>query len=51
MKTLQELYNEVLASEELKRNIFRLSAIKKLGAFMKAHGCEGNSRRFQDFCD
>ena len=49
MKTLQELYNEVLASEELKKEYFQAVSDKKLGAFMKAHGCEATVEDFKTF--
>lgn len=39
MKTIEELYNEVLASDELKREFLTLKA-DQVEAFVKAHGCE-----------
>ena len=49
MKTLQELYNEVIASEELKKEYFQAVSDKKVGTFMKAHGCEATAEEFKTF--
>ena len=49
MKTLQELYNEVIASEELKKEYLQAVSDKKLGAFMKAHGCEATAEEIKTF--
>ena len=42
MKTIQELYDEVMASDELKAELVRVASDGKqeqLEAFLKAHGC------------
>ena len=49
MKTLQELYNEVIASEELKKEYLQAVSDKKVGTFMKAHGCETTAEEFKTF--
>ena len=49
MKTIEELYKEINASEELKKAI---SAIKDKGAFadfLKEHGCEASVDEFEKF--
>ena len=40
MKTLQELYNEVLGSDELKKALAEAINGGKVEDFLKAHGCE-----------
>ena len=40
MKTLQELYNEVLGSDELKKSLAEAISGNKVEDFLKAHGCE-----------
>ena len=40
MKTIQELYNEVLKSEELKKAFSEAVQNKTVADFLKAHGCE-----------
>ena len=39
MKTIEELFNEVKADEKLKEEGIAAIQEGKLGAFMKAHGC------------
>ena len=51
MKTLQELYNEVIASEELKKEYLQAVSDKKVGTFMKAHGCEATAEESQKTVD
>ena len=43
MKTIQELYNEIMASEELKAG--------KQEEFLKAHGCEATMEEVQAFLE
>ncbi len=40
MKTLQELYNEVIKSEELKKEFLEAGKNGKAEEFIKAHGCD-----------
>lgn len=40
MKTLNELYGEVMGNEELKAAFMVAINEKKVGEFLKAHGCE-----------
>ena len=49
MKTLQELYNEVIASDELKKEYLQAVSDKKVGTFMKAHGCDASAEDFKTF--
>ncbi|MEE5993514.1 MAG: hypothetical protein V3G42_09770 [Oscillospiraceae bacterium] len=40
MKTLQELYNEVIKSDELKKEFLEAGKNGKAEEFIKAHGCD-----------
>jgi len=42
MKTIQELYNEVMENEELKAQFIEAANAGKQEAFMKEHGCEAS---------
>ena len=42
MKTIQELYNEVLKSEELKKAFSEAVQNKTVEDFLKSHGCEAS---------
>ena len=43
MKTMQELYNEVMASEEMKKEFLEASKEKEsVGAFLKKYGCDAS---------
>ena len=49
MKTIEELYKEINAAEELKNAV---SAIKDKGAladFLKEHGCDASADEFEKF--
>ena len=49
MKTIEELYKEINASEELKKAV---SAVKDKGAladFLKEHGCDASADEFEKF--
>ena len=54
MKTLQELYKEVIASEELKKEFMEASkdeknAQKNVEEFLKKHGCDATYDDLQAF--
>ena len=49
MKTLQELYNEVIKSDELKKEYLQAISDKNVGAFMKAHNCDATAEDFKTF--
>ena len=51
MKTIQELYNEVVASEELKAQFIEAANIGKQEEFLKAHGCEATLEEVKAFLD
>ena len=40
MKTLEELYTEVMGNEELKAAFVAAMKEKRVGEFLKAHGCD-----------
>ncbi len=42
MKTLNELYNEVITSEELQNEIQTLKTPEELVAFVAKHGCDAS---------
>lgn len=44
MKTIEELFEEVKKNEKLKEEGIAAIQAGKLGAFMKAHGCEASEK-------
>ena len=44
MKTIEELFTEVKANEKLKEEGIAAIEEGKLGAFMKAHGCDASEK-------
>ena len=40
MKTIQELYNEVMENQELKEKFIEAAKAGKQEAFLKEHGCD-----------
>ena len=51
MKTMQELYSEIVASDELKKAFVEAMKANKLEDFLKAHGCEATREEIQEFID
>ena len=51
MKTMQELYNEIITSDELKKALVEAMKANKLEDFLKAHGCEATAEEVQEFMD
>ena len=51
MKTLQELYNEVIKSEELKKEFLEAGKNGKAEEFIKAHGCDATEAEIKAFLD
>ena len=51
MKTIQELYGEVIASDEQKKAFVEAMKADKLEDFLKAHGCEATREEVQEFID
>jgi len=49
MKSIQELYNEVMASEELKAKCIEAAQAGKVEAFLKEHGCEATMEEVSAF--
>ena len=48
MKTLQELYNEVLDSEELKKSFAEAIQNNSIEDFLKANGCEASKEELAE---
>ena len=46
MKTVEELYKEINASEELKRAVSEIKDKTALADFLKKHGCEASVDEF-----
>ena len=49
MKTLQELYDEIIASEELKAAFVEAAKSGKTMEFLKVHGCEATEEELAAF--
>ena len=49
MKTIQELYNEVMASQELKKQFVEAAKAGKQEAFLKEHGCSATTEEVVAF--
>ena len=49
MKTIQELYSEIMASQELKAQLIEAAKAGKQEEFLKAHGCEANPQEIAAF--
>ena len=47
--TIEALYKEILASDELKAAFVEAVKAQKLGDFLKAHGCEAAEAEVVDF--
>ncbi len=51
MKTLQELYNEVIQSDELKKEFLEAGKNGKAEEFIKAHGCDATLDEIKAFLE
>jgi len=51
MKTIQELYNEIMASQELKAQFIEAAKAGKQEEFLKAHGCEATLEEVRAFLE
>ena len=51
MKTMQELYNEVMADKELKVQFLAAANAGRLEAFLKEHGCEATVEEVKNFLE
>ena len=49
MKTLQDLYTEVMASDELKAAFAQAAKDNKVADFLKANGCDATEDDFKTF--
>lgn len=49
MKSFEELYNEVLASDELKAEAAKAGKEGKQQEFLKAHGCDATQEEVAEF--
>ena len=51
MKTMQELYSEIVASDELKSAFVEAKKENKLEDFLKAQGCEATVEEVEEFIE
>ena len=49
MKTVQELYKEIMASEDLKKGFVEAAKDGKQMDFIKEHGCEASAEEIEAF--
>ena len=49
MKTIEELYNEINASEELKKAVSEIRDKEAFADFLKEHGCDASADEFEKF--
>jgi len=49
MKTLEQLYAEVTADENLRKEFFEANESGKIGEFLKAHDCKATLSEFDEF--
>ena len=51
MKNIQEMYNEIMASQELKAQFIEAAKTGKQEEFLKAHGCEATAEEVKAFLE
>ena len=51
MKTVQELYSEVITSDKLKKAFVKAMKANKLEDFLTANGCEATAEEVQEFLE
>ena len=51
MKTVQELYGEIITSDELKKEFVEAMKANKVQDFLKAHGCEATAEEVKEFVE
>lgn len=51
MKTIQELYSEIMTSDELKKGFVEAMKAGKLEDFLKEHGCEATEEEVKEFVE
>lgn len=49
MKTIEELYKEINASEELKKAVSEIKDKGAMADFLKEHGCDASADEFEKF--
>ena len=49
MKTIEEMYNEINASEELKKAVSAIKDKEAFADFLKEHGCDASVDEFEKF--
>ena len=49
MKTIEEMYKEISASEELNKAVSEIKDKTALADFLKKHGCEASADEFEKF--
>ena len=49
MKTIEELYREIDASEELQKAVSEIKDKEAMADFLKEHGCEATVEEFAEF--
>ena len=49
MKTIEELYNEINASEELRKAVSEIRDKEAFADFLKEHGCDASVKDFAAF--
>ena len=51
MKTIEEMYNEINASEELKKAVSAIKDKEAFADFLRQHGCEATVEEFGKFVE
>lgn len=51
MKTIQELYSEIMANDEMKKAFVEAMKAGKLEDFLKEHGCEATEEEVKEFVE
>ena len=49
MKTIEQFYNEIIASEELKKKLAAVSSAQNLDEFLKENEVEGTKEEFKEY--
>ena len=49
MKSLNDIYTEVMTDEDLRKEFLEASEAEKISEFLKAHGCEATIDEFDEF--
>ena len=49
MKTLQEVYDAIMANDELKKKVAEALKRNKMDEFLTEQGCDANQKEFEEF--